>query len=113
VKPLTALPQYQLMAALYRSPADKSAAFASKFYSSPARTRIDGLNCWQMSLGGLKLIAKLDNRSFDSVLQPSIINGNDRIFGATLPYEDTLEHRAMLEMAGAEIERNRQRANKA
>jgi hypothetical protein len=111
-KPLVSLPQYQLMAALYRPPAGRPVDFASKFYSSPALGRVDGLTCWQMSLGGLKLIAKLDNRPFDRVLQPSIINGNNKIFGATLPLEDTLEHCAMLQMAGAEIERKRQRTNK-
>lgn len=108
---LASLPEYQLIAALYRSPSGQPAAFASRFYSSPVPTKIDGVNCWQMSLGGLKLIGKLDKRPFDAVLQPSVINGNNKLFGATLPYEDTIEHRAMLRMAGAEIERRRKRGS--
>jgi hypothetical protein len=106
-RPLASMTQYQLMAALYRSPAGKPAEFVSQFYSSPVRTKIDGLNCWQMSLRGFKFVAKLDRRPLPNIWHRTIINGGNKLFGAVLDFEGTVEHRAMLRMAGADLERRR------
>lgn len=46
-------------------------------------------------------MAKIDTRPLPGVLQPAIVNGNTRLFGAFVNYERTTEGQAMLNMARA------------
>jgi hypothetical protein len=95
--PLTNMASYQLLLGRYTS----TFIQPERNYTAPSRFKIDGLDGWGFALGGFRVMAKIDPRPLPVALQPAIINGNTRLFGAFVNYERTTEGQAVLDMARA------------
>jgi hypothetical protein len=109
-RPLTDVPEYQLMVGRYRAGKGFDPA---RNYSAPARSKyLDRLNGWGFSLHGFKIMAKLDKRPLPTDLHPAIVNGNTQLTGAFVDYLSTVEGKAVLEMAAAQRARRQLRASR-
>ena len=95
--PLSSMADYQLLVGRYTS----AIIQPERNYTAPSRFKIDDLDGWGFALGGFRIMAKIDPRPLSGALQPAIVNGNTRLFGAFVNYERTTEGQAMLNKARA------------
>jgi len=68
------------------------------FYTSPARTKMLDLNAWHFALSGFKILAKMDQRRLPRELQPTIVNGNNKLVGQFVDYRTSTEHETFRDM---------------
>ena len=108
VKPLADMPSYELIVSRYHE------ANARRLYSSPSHVTDLGVNGWGFAVSGFKFVAKLDKRRWANLpigsANPYVVNDKNYLAGLFVNFFGSVEHRATLKMAGAQLERNRNRA---
>ncbi len=71
----------------------------NQFYTMPMYAMIEGVNWYVSSLGGFRVLAKVDKRKMPSLFRDFVINGKDRVSGFWISLEDTQEFKVMARLA--------------
>jgi hypothetical protein len=85
-------------------------------YTSPSSVSNLGVNGWGFAVSGFRIVAKMDQRPWprmpaDGVKQ-FVVNGNDKLNGLFVNFNNSVEHRATLAMAKAHRTRQQKPKNR-
>jgi hypothetical protein len=98
---LVNIPGFQIVLMRYAS----SELDARKFIFHPIRIRSGPLNVYVMGVGGFQVLAKFDQRPFNTRLQPYVINGAMHLIVPHVTLEETAEFGLFADAAKAERRR--------
>jgi hypothetical protein len=98
---LSALAGFEVVLMRYAS----SEHDARKFIFEPLRIRSGQLNVFVLGIGGFQVIAKFDQRPFDRLLQPYVINGATALNAIHVRLEETAEYAYFQRAAAADRRR--------
>ena len=108
MKSLADMPSYELIVSRYYE------VNARRLYSSPSHVTDLGVNGWGFAVSGFKFVAKLDKRRWANLpigtANPYVVNDKNYLAGFFVKFAGSVEHRATLKMAGAQVERTRKKA---
>ncbi len=94
-RPLSSLQEYELLVGRYRKFGEFDPA---RNYTSPARAKFLGyLNGWAFALGGFRIMAKLDQRPFPTLVAPCIVNKSTKLMGTFGDFWTTIEGKTFAE----------------
>lgn len=104
VDPLSSFWAFQVIVERYVS---DTIANVEGFYTHPVRSRSKRAvyNFYGFSVGGFRVLAKLDARRFPRGLARFVVNGNDSLRGTFVKLEETETHSVILEMLAADASR--------
>lgn len=100
--PLVDLPEYDLLAFRYHS---DDGFDPRRFYSAPTSVRSDGINTISVALAGVRMIAKMDKRSFPAEIRPVVVNGNDNLLALVVDYKSGNDFRTIVSSIQSQFKR--------
>jgi hypothetical protein len=93
LKSLALMPAFEVMLARYES----NWFNTERFYTDPGQTRFGEYKGYSIGIGGFRVFAKMDSRSFPKQWTPFVVNGNDTLRGYFQNIENTNEYDFMVQ----------------
>jgi hypothetical protein len=112
-RPLSDLWEFELLVLRLR----ETAKFQARFiYTFPTFDNSTGVNRWGFVAGGFRFVCKIDKRPWSGIppeyLKRAVVNGNNRLFGMFVDFEETIEHRGAMLWKRADLVRRSAKRNR-